>query len=186
MSVGDGAGGRWAGKTACCPHPRCFPLRSPPLALTLTHTIDHPPPCHHPTTRTWTHRSTSSQQLTVAARSPVWPTMSGFAKLMRTWSNLPACGGGWVGGWVAGDGWEGRWLRWQGWWLRWQGMVAAEGSSRGGKGQQQQCGASPTCSAAVGGARSQTCRWGSTSQHPPQLHPLPRSPSSTDQHPAPT
>ena len=42
--------------------------------------------------RTLTHWSTRAQQETVAARSPVWPTMSGLAKLMRTWSYLPAQG----------------------------------------------------------------------------------------------
>lgn len=40
--------------------------------------------------RALTQASTRAQQLLVASRSPVWPTISGLAKLMRTWSYLPA------------------------------------------------------------------------------------------------
>ena len=39
---------------------------------------------------TLTQASTVVQATMVASRSPVWPTMSGLGKLMRTWSYLPA------------------------------------------------------------------------------------------------
>lgn len=56
-------------RQAACPHYRSTFLGA--VALTLT------------------QASTVVQASMVASRSPVWPTMSGLGKLMRTWLYLP-------------------------------------------------------------------------------------------------